>query len=159
MFFTYVLTGFSTIYSVCNWPLSLNHSLCSCQGTISFQPSSLALFRLLAILLLNPENDTESSGALSLLNSFLFDAVRPCQPTLRCLTCSLSFAISGWLPLTNFCFFLAFARLCFCSHRPWNELPRFRFRFLPRKEVIQPHLPIRLPCYDFTPVIGLALDG
>ena len=23
---------------------------------------------------------------------------------------------------------------------------------LPRKEVIQPHLPIRLPCYDFTPV-------
>ena len=31
-------------------------------------------------------------------------------------------------------------------------------RFL-RKEVIQPHLPIRLPCYDFTPVIGLALDG
>ena len=26
-----------------------------------------------------------------------------------------------------------------------------------RKEVIQPHLPIRLPCYDFTPVIGFAL--
>jgi len=25
--------------------------------------------------------------------------------------------------------------------------------------VIQPHLPIRLPCYDFTPVIGFALDG
>src|SRR6187397_3240894 len=23
-----------------------------------------------------------------------------------------------------------------------------------QKEVIQPHLPIRLPCYDFTPVIG-----
>ena len=23
-----------------------------------------------------------------------------------------------------------------------------------RKEVIQPHLPIRLPCYDFTPIIG-----
>ena len=44
-------------------------------------------------------------------------------------------------------------------HRPWNELPHFCFRFLPRKEVIQPHLPIRLPCYDFTPVIGLALDG
>ena len=28
---------------------------------------------------------------------------------------------------------------------------------LPRKEVIQPHLPIRLPCYDFTPVIAPAL--
>jgi hypothetical protein len=25
---------------------------------------------------------------------------------------------------------------------------------LPRKEVIQPHLPIRLPCYDFTPVMN-----
>ena len=30
---------------------------------------------------------------------------------------------------------------------------------IPRKEVIQPHLPIRLPCYDFTPVIAPALDG
>ena len=30
---------------------------------------------------------------------------------------------------------------------------------LPRKEVIQPHLPIRLPCYDFTPVIGLTLGS
>ena len=28
------------------------------------------------------------------------------------------------------------------------------FEVLPlRKEVIQPHLPIRLPCYDFTPII------
>ena len=39
------------------------------------------------------------------------------------------------------------------------KLRRFRLRLLLRKEVIQPHLPIRLPCYDFTPVIGLALDG
>ena len=31
--------------------------------------------------------------------------------------------------------------------------------FFPRKEVIQPHLPIRLPCYDFTPVTGPAFDG
>ena len=28
-----------------------------------------------------------------------------------------------------------------------------------RKEVIQPHLPIRLPCYDFTPVIIPAFGG
>ena len=28
-----------------------------------------------------------------------------------------------------------------------------------RKEVIQPHLPIRLPCYDFTPIISSAFDG
>jgi len=25
--------------------------------------------------------------------------------------------------------------------------------------VIQPHLPIRLPCYDFTPVIDPTVDG
>ena len=30
---------------------------------------------------------------------------------------------------------------------------------LPRKEVIQPHLPIRLPCYDFTPVMNLTVVG
>ena len=29
--------------------------------------------------------------------------------------------------------------------------------FIPRKEVIQPHLPVRLPCYDFTPVTNPAL--
>ena len=26
-----------------------------------------------------------------------------------------------------------------------------------RKEVFQPHLPVRLPCYDLAPVIGFAL--
>ena len=30
---------------------------------------------------------------------------------------------------------------------------------LHRKEVIQPHLPIRLPCYDFTPVISPAFGS
>ena len=34
-----------------------------------------------------------------------------------------------------------------------------RFASLPRKEVIQPHLPIRLPCYDFTPVISLTFGS
>ena len=28
-----------------------------------------------------------------------------------------------------------------------------------RKEVIQPHLPIRLPCYDFTPVTSPAFGS
>ncbi len=28
-----------------------------------------------------------------------------------------------------------------------------------RKEVIQPHLPVRLPCYDFTPITDPTLDG
>ena len=30
---------------------------------------------------------------------------------------------------------------------------------LPRKEVIQPHLPVRLPCYDFVPITGPTFDG
>ena len=33
------------------------------------------------------------------------------------------------------------------------------YLFFLRKEVIQPHLPIRLPCYDFTPVIGSTFDS
>ena len=36
---------------------------------------------------------------------------------------------------------------------PLFELKCFSLRInLPRKEVIQPHLPVRLPCYDFTPL-------
>ena len=36
---------------------------------------------------------------------------------------------------------------------PPFELKCFSLRtYLPRKEVIQPHLPVRLPCYDFTPL-------
>ena len=42
--------------------------------------------------------------------------------------------------------------------------PRARVRrpgpgMLLRKEVIQPHLPVRLPCYDFTPIKSPALGG
>src|SRR5699024_10797618 len=36
---------------------------------------------------------------------------------------------------------------------------RLRFLIILRKEVIQPHLPIRLPCYDFTPIIGPTFGG
>ena len=32
-------------------------------------------------------------------------------------------------------------------------------RMLPRKEVIQPHLPVRLPCYDFVPIASPTFDG
>ena len=60
-----------------------------------------------------------------------------------------------------------FASSAFCSFElhtvscvsTWNESSDFSSDSLPRKEVIQPHLPIRLPCYDFTPVIGLTFDG
>ena len=38
-----------------------------------------------------------------------------------------------------------------------NKLRKTTY-FLLRKEVIQPHLPIRLPCYDFTPIIDSTFD-
>ena len=41
-----------------------------------------------------------------------------------------------------------------CSLQVKSELGIF-----PIKEVIQPHLPIRLPCYDFTPVINPTFDS
>ena len=31
--------------------------------------------------------------------------------------------------------------------------------FLLRKEVIHPHVPVGIPCYDFTPVISPTLDS
>jgi hypothetical protein len=40
----------------------------------------------------------------------------------------------------------------------WPQGPGHRW-VLPRKEVIQPQLPLRLPCYDFTPVTGPTFDG
>jgi hypothetical protein len=30
---------------------------------------------------------------------------------------------------------------------------------IPRKEVIQPHLPIRLPCYDLVPLTGITFGA
>ncbi len=32
-------------------------------------------------------------------------------------------------------------------------------QIISRKEVFQPHLPVRLPCYDLTPVIGFTLGN
>jgi hypothetical protein len=37
--------------------------------------------------------------------------------------------------------------------------PRGQDSDLPRKEVIQPHLPVRLPCYDFVPITNPTFDG
>ena len=40
-----------------------------------------------------------------------------------------------------------------------GEPPRLEGLGFPRKEVIQPQLPLRLPCYDFTPIIDPTFDG
>jgi hypothetical protein len=34
---------------------------------------------------------------------------------------------------------------------------RMMLDLLPRKEVIHPHLPVRIPCYDLTPIISPTL--
>ena len=50
-------------------------------------------------------------------------------------------------------------------HQPDGLLPSIRVKLislrtcLPRKEVIQPHLPVRLPCYDFTPLTLHTFDA
>ena len=38
-----------------------------------------------------------------------------------------------------------------------RQVPALQSWSFPRKEVIQPHLPVRLPCYDFVPVAAPAL--
>ena len=43
--------------------------------------------------------------------------------------------------------------------RQLNNIFQLPYFFFLRKEVIQPHLPIRLPCYDFTPVISPAVGS
>jgi hypothetical protein len=37
--------------------------------------------------------------------------------------------------------------------------PMVRSHQIRRKEVIQPQLPLQLPCYDFVPVTDRSLDG
>ena len=102
----------------------------------------------------NPESDTDSNAIFQQL------------PMRRCASTDLPLGNSACSATLLPCFIRlitgSYRRLADFSviridHR-MNPL-RFRFRLLLRKEVIQPHLPIRLPCYDFTPVIGLALGG
>ena len=53
-----------------------------------------------------------------------------------------------------------------CRHKKTNQAPTHRTdtmivshnNGLPRKEVIQPHLPVRLPCYDFVPIANPTFD-
>ena len=51
-------------------------------------------------------------------------------------------------------------RLLFSNEEPRgpSEVPE-PYRFILRKEVIQPQVPLRLPCYDFTPVADLTVAG
>ena len=43
-------------------------------------------------------------------------------------------------------------------HQAPHPLCGYTPHILPRKEVIQPHLPVRLPCYDFVPIANPTFD-
>ncbi len=40
-----------------------------------------------------------------------------------------------------------------------SEPSKLGLEVLLRKEVIQPHLPVRLPCYDFVPIASPTFDS
>ena len=46
-----------------------------------------------------------------------------------------------------------------CHAIVWHTLSKNMDCILRRKEVIQPQLPVRLPCYDLVPITSLTLDG
>jgi hypothetical protein len=54
-------------------------------------------------------------------------------------------------------------RLCKGAWTPIHPTPcQAGTRWVPvllRKEVIQPHLPVRLPCYDLVPIASPTFDG
>ena len=45
------------------------------------------------------------------------------------------------------------------AHLPHTCVQEREGEVLLRKEVIQPHLPVRLPCYDFVPIADPTFDG
>jgi hypothetical protein len=76
--------------------------------------------------------------------------VRPIGTTSRCG--------SGGCQKSNQCIDLESCRVLLSPFR-LMELDSPKCQRLLRKEVIQPHLPVRLPCYDFTPIASPTFDG
>ena len=63
-------------------------------------------------------------------------------------------------------FFIVFAFFYYYSvfnvllNVPGHSKPNKKAQLsLPRKEVIHPHVPVGIPCYDFTPIISPTLDS
>ena len=103
---------------------------------------------------------------LSYAPTFLLLSAKTCLvglSGLEPLTSRLSGVRSNQLSYRPFCFSLRAAPSKLnINQRMCVDLKSTRYltiSCLHRKEVIQPHLPIRLPCYDFTPVIGPTFDG
>ena len=103
---------------------------------------------------------------LSYAPTFLLLSAKTCLvglSGLEPLTSRLSGVRSNQLSYRPFCFSLRAAPSKLnINQRMCVDLKSTRYltiSCLHRKEVIQPHLPIRLPCYDFTPVIEPAFDS
>ena len=97
---------------------------------------------------------------LSYAPTFLLLSAKTCLvglSGLEPLTSRLSGVRSNQLSYRPFCFSLRAAPSKLnINQRMCVDLKSTRYltiSCLHRKEVIQPHLPIRLPCYDFTPII------
>ena len=102
---------------------------------------------------------------LSYAPTFLLLSAKTCLvglSGLEPLTSRLSGVRSNQLSYRPFCFSLRAAPSKLnINQRMCVDLKSTRYltiSCLHRKEVIQPHLPIRLPCYDFTPIIDSTFD-
>ena len=102
---------------------------------------------------------------LSYAPTFLLLSAKTCLvglSGLEPLTSRLSGVRSNQLSYRPFCFSLRAAPSKLnINQRMCVDLKSTRYltiSCLHRKEVIQPHLPIRLPCYDFTPIINPTFD-
>ena len=66
------------------------------------------------------------------------------------------------IPASHHCLLLHQTPTHYRSGIPHGSHPhqlRMSLVVLLRKEVIQPHLPVRLPCYDFVPIADPTFDG
>jgi hypothetical protein len=76
------------------------------------------------------------------------------EPTVLTRTCLRTNQIID-VPLES----IACRRTCAYATDNWTTSPKASCQMLLRKEVIQPHLPVRLPCYDFVPIASPTFDG
>ena len=114
--------------------LSRSLALCSCQGAYAAIPEDDIVFR-----------DLQDSQYLH------YAGLAPAGELHPLGTGSLLILLLSGHRSAAFSFSLA-------QSRP-RAMRSAKISCLPRKEVIQPHLPIRLPCYDFTPVIDLTFGS
>ena len=152
-YFEVVLVGFSSChYSVLQLAFILNHFLCSCQGAGSscrfFSSYCISVFVLRTLKAIQTRNAISTASDATLC-VFVNPRLARLTRSATLLPCFIH-PVGGVWTIDQF-----------LDHRIDHRMKPSHFcvGLLLRKEVIQPHLPIRLPCYDFTPVIGLALDG